>query len=143
VKVAKAAKRRTPAEGSHLPVGSEVDAFMGALVHPLKADIETARQTVLGADAAIGEAVKWNAPSFRTTEFFATVNLRSRDQVQFVFHRGAKVRAVASKLELADPAGIVTWLAKDRCLVTVGAGKAFAAKRDALRTLVQEWIKHV
>ncbi len=124
---------------------SAVDAFMVKLKHPLKAEIAAVRQVILGADPAIGEEIKWNAPSFRTTEFFATVNLRATHDVQLIFHLGAKVRKPAPKIEIADPAGLVKWLGKgkDRCLVTVGAGKEFAANLKPFQELVREWIKHV
>src|SRR5882757_6255270 len=94
-----------------------VDVFMTGLEHPLKAEIEVVRRIIREARSTIGEAIKWNAPSFRTTEFFATTNLRSRDQVQLVFHLGSKVRKDLKPLQITDPAGLVKWLARDRCLV--------------------------
>jgi len=117
-----------------------VDEFMRQLVHPLAAEIHSARRIILGVSPAIGEAIKWNAPSFRTTEFFATTHLRSRDRLQFIFHRGAKVRPDLKEMEISDPAGMLQWLARDRCLVTVGklpAGKA------ALENIVRQWIAYV
>jgi hypothetical protein len=121
----------------------EVGVFMAALKHPLKADIEKARQIILGAAPSVGEGIKWNAPSFRTTEYFATTNLRELARVQFVFHLGAKKRADLPEMKLADPAGLVKWLAKDRCLVTIGAGKELAANRAAFEAVIRTWIKYV
>ncbi len=121
----------------------DVNAFMAELDHPLKAEIKTVRRIIREVSPAISEAIKWNAPSFRTTEFFATTNLRSRDQVQLVFHLGAKVRKDLKPLALADPAGLVKWLAKDRCMVTVGAGKTVQANKAALQAIVREWIAYV
>ncbi|MEJ1973095.1 MAG: DUF1801 domain-containing protein [Lacunisphaera sp.] len=122
----------------------EVDAFMATLKHPLKAAIESARQTILGVSPAISEGIKWNAPSFRTTEFFATTNLRSEKELQFIFHLGAKVRKVSPVIPLPDDAkGLVKWLAKDRCLVTLGPAKDVTKNRAAFTALVREWIKHV
>jgi hypothetical protein len=46
---------------------------------------------------------KWNAPSFRTTEFFATLNLRAKDgvdRVWLVLHLGAKVKDNAKDLQI-------------------------------------------
>ena len=128
-----------PAAGS---VG-EVDAFMAKLQHRLKTEIELARQAILGVSPAITEGIKWNAPSFRTTEFFATTHLRSEKELQFVFHLGAKVRKTPPTITLPDPKGLVKWLAKDRCLVTVGPAGAFAKNRAAFTAIVREWIKHV
>lgn len=118
-----------------------VSAFLKALDHPLKKDIEAVRQIILGASADIHEGIKWNAPSFRTTEFFATVNTRSLATVQLVFHLGAKVKDNSTKgLTIADPDGLIRWLAKDRCLVTVGKGQEIAARRAVLAAIVRQWI---
>ncbi|WP_433414340.1 hypothetical protein ACQP1V_33825 [Microtetraspora malaysiensis] len=43
----------------------EVDRFITALEHPLKAGIEQLRSAILASNADISEHVKWNAPSFR------------------------------------------------------------------------------
>lgn len=135
VKVKKAAK---PAASA----GSEVDLFMSTLEHPLKKEIEAVRAVMRSASPTIAEGVKWNAPSFRTADYFATVNLRSREAVQLVFHTGAKVKKDAKPPRIEDEAaaGLVKWLAKDRCLVTLGAGREFSANRGAFETLIREWI---
>lgn len=120
-----------------------VTAFMAKLDHPLKADIESVRRMLLDASPRIREGIKWNAPSFRTSEYFATVNLRSRDRVQLVFHLGAKVKDGTKDMRIADPAGLIKWLAKDRCLVTLGAGEDIRANRAAFQALVRAWIRYV
>jgi hypothetical protein len=48
------------------------------------------RQIILDADASIAEGIKWNAPSFYTSEYFATIQLRAKDGVQVILHLGAK-----------------------------------------------------
>jgi hypothetical protein len=42
-----------------------------------------------------------------------------------------------------DPAGLLKWLAKDRCLVTLGVGKDIQIKRAAFEAIVREWIRWV
>ena len=44
---------------------------------------------------------------------------------------------------IADPSGLMKWLAPDRCLVTVGAGKEIPANQAALHAIVRQWIKYV
>ena len=117
-----------------------VAALLAELDHPLKAEIEAVRAWILGVSPEIREAVKWNAPSFRTSEFFATVHLRSTDAVRLVFHKGAKAKDNASRVKLADPAGLVEWLATDRAMVTLGAGRAVAKNRKAFEGIVRDWI---
>jgi hypothetical protein len=127
------------------PRGSQTDpaviAFLRELDHPLKQEIEAVRQLILGVSPEIREEIKWNAPSFRTTDHFATFNLRAKERVQLILHTGAKVKDTATKgMKIADPAGLLKWLAKDRCLVALSDGKDIQAKRAALEALMREWI---
>lgn len=138
------AKRTTskPDDGSQ--VDPAVVAFLRDLEHPLKQEIEAVRQLILGADPSIREGIKWNAPSFRTTEYFATFHLRATDRVRLILHLGAKVRETATTgVKVADPAGLLEWLAKDRCSVTLSDGKDLQAKGAALQALLREWIRWV
>jgi len=137
----KAAARKTPKKAAPA-AENEVDAFMRNLVHPLHADIEAVRRIVLGADPAISDGIKWNSVSFRRSDWFATVNLRSKDVVQLVFHTGAKVKDTP-ELRIADPAGLMLWVAKDRALVTLGSGKTLKANTKAFEAIVKAWLKCV
>jgi hypothetical protein len=138
------AKKNLKSKSSVARKTVDVGEFMRELDHPLKKDIETVRQIILNVDPGIDEAIKWNAPSFRTTDFFATFNLRSRERVQLIFHTGAKVKATAATgINIADPSGLLKWLARDRCLVTLGVGKDIRAKREAFEAIVREWIRSV
>ena len=46
-------------------------------------------------------------------------------------------------MQIADPAGLLKWLARDRCLVTFADGKDIQAKRAALEAIVREWIRQL
>jgi hypothetical protein len=106
------AKKNAKTKVSGAKKAGDVGEFMSELDHPLKRDIETVRRIILDVDPGISEAIKWNAPSFRTTDFFATVNLRSRECVQLIFHTGAKAPATATTgINIADPEGLLKWLA--------------------------------
>lgn len=133
-------KAATPekAPASH----DEAGAFLAALDHPLKADIEAVRTLIRGVSPAISDGVKWNSLSFRKSDWFATMNLRSKDVIQIVFHTGAKVKDNPD-LKIPDPSGLVLWLAKDRCLVTLGAGKTLKANTKAFEAIVKAWLKYV
>lgn len=124
--------------------GQTVDDFLAALDHPYQAEIATLRQIILAADARIREAIKWNAPSFYTTEHFATFHLRTQEGVQLILHRGAKVRAAsATTSDLADPAGLLKWLAPDRAAVRFREQAEINAKQMAFVTLIQSWINYL
>lgn len=118
-----------------------VTALIAALDHPLKKEIAAARLAILGAAADVSEGVKWNAPSFAANgDFFATIHLRAKDTLQIVFHAGAKAKGKNLKGKLADPAGLLRWLADDRAIASLGAGAAFHANRPALAALARAWI---
>jgi len=122
---------------------NEVDAFMIALKHPLKAEIEALRVIILGADRRIAESVKWNAPSFYIEEHFATLKLHPTETLQVVLHTGAKARSRRSVMKIKDPTGLLKWAADDRCLVTFTSTEDIQAKQTALVTILRQWIKQL
>jgi len=122
----------------------EVAAYLKALKHPLKKEIEAVRLIILAVSPGISEGIKWNVPSFRTEkEWFATFNVRSQDSLQLVFHLGAKKRESLKPFKIADPKGLVKWLGEDRVMVTLGAGRDIPANRKAFEAIVRAWIKQV
>jgi hypothetical protein len=131
----KATKPRAPAL-------EDVEAFLASLEHPFKPEILALRQIILGVDSRIAEGIKWNAPSFRTSEYFATFQLRAKNGVQMILHLGAKKRDNGT-VTIADPESLLEWLAKDRASVTFGNLKGLDAKRSAFAEVIRQWIKHV
>jgi len=120
---------------------AEVEEFLKRLDHPLKREIISVRQLILKVDPSISEGIKWNAPSFRTIEYFATVNLRSTDTLQLILHLGAKARKdIKSQPNIDDPAGLLRWLAKDRCMATLGVKKVYTANSKAFANIIKQWI---
>ena len=115
---------------------------MAVLEHPHKDAVGAIRQAILGADRSIREGIKWKAPSFRTTEYFATTHLRAKVGVGIVLHLGAKVRAIPS-VSIDDPEGLLEWLAKDRAMVSFTGVDDVRARQSALQRIVRQWITHV
>ena len=121
-----------------------VDAFMDSLQHPFKAEIQAIRRVILGVDPSIAEGIKWNAPSFRTTEYFATTNLREKAGIGVILPLGAKVRDTGpGGLVLQGPAQLVKWLAKDRAMIVFKDRQDFVAKKAAFEAIVRGWLAHV
>ena len=121
-----------------------VDAFMATLEHPFKAEITAIRRTILGVDARIAEGIKWNAPSFRTTEYFATTNLREKSGIGVILHLGAKIRDVGPEgVVIADPERLLKWLGKDRAMIVFKDMEEFVARRAAFEDVLRQWISHV
>ena len=119
---------------------AEVDAFMAKLEHPRKSEIESIRAILLGASPEVAEGVKWNAPSFRRQEWFATFHLRPRDFVQLILHLGAKVKQDDARQRISDPRGLLEWLGKDRATIKLGGPADVETKREALADLIRQWI---
>ena len=121
-----------------------VDAFMTTLDHPCKAEIEALRKIIRGAHPSIAEGIKWHAPSFRTTEYFATTHLRAKAGIGLILHLGAKAKALpAGGMTIQDPDKLLQWLAKDRAMVTFSDLKDVRARKAALEGIVRQWIGHL
>ena len=121
-----------------------VDQFMAALDHPFKAEIETLRLAILAVYPSIAEGIKWNAPSWRTDEYFATTHLRGKTGFSLILHLGAKARALPEGgLHMPDPEGLLKWLGQDRAQVEFSSTADFSAKLPALQAVLTEWIRYV
>ena len=121
-----------------------VDEFMSTLDHPFKAEIQAIRSSIMGADPSVAEGVKWNAPSFRTTDYFATTNLREPVGVGVILHLGARVRdSGPDRVLISDPQNLLKWLAKDRAMVAFKNMADFRAQQSAFEGVVRHWITFV
>jgi hypothetical protein len=117
-----------------------VDQFMAALEHPQKAEIAALRAIVLGADPAITEHIKWNAPSFcHGGDDRVTLRLHPPGKLQLILHRGAKVKD-ATGFEFEDATGLVKWAAPDRGVVALGDLADIQSKQEPLAELVRRWV---
>ena len=90
------------------------------LEHPHKPAIELLRKLMLGVDPSVREGIKWNAPSFRTSEYFATTYLRSKTGIGLILHLGAKVREPADGgVAFNDPDKLLEWLGNGLSLIHI------------------------
>jgi hypothetical protein len=143
---AKAAPKASPkrATKADAPPANDVETFLASFEHPFKAEIIALRQIFLAADPSIADGIKWNAPSFRTSEYFATVNLRAKGGTGIILHFGAKKNAIsATGVAIADPDSLLEWLGKDRAMLSFRNMDEIARHKAALTKLIRAWIKHV
>ena len=117
-----------------------VGSFLATLDHPMKPEILAVRQIILGSDPSIAEGIKWNAPSFRTIEWFATFHLRAKEGLQVILHLGAKAR---SGPDIAFKDSLLVRLGKDRASVSFADMGDIETKREAFATLIRRWIEYV
>ena len=139
-----ASKLKRAAHNTAADTTRAVDEFMATLVHPHRAEVEALRKLVLSVDPSISEGIKWNAPSFRTTEYFATTNLRTKSGIRVILHLGAKIRdPPAGGVPVDDPQRLLKWLAKDRAMVEFADGQQLHSTKAALQAILRQWIKFV
>jgi hypothetical protein len=118
---------------------ADVERLMADLTHPLKDGVQRLREAIRAADDGIAEHVKWKAPSYTYAGVDrVTFNLRRADQVQLVFHRGAKVNDAPFAFD--DPSGLMAWPAPDRAIVTFGSLPDIDANLDTVQELVGRWV---
>lgn len=120
-----------------------VNQKLAEIGHPMSEVVQELRELILAVDPAIEEGIKWNSLSFRTTEWFATLNQRALDRVEFVFHLGAKVKGAEIRAEIPDIPGCIEWKSGDRCLVTFRTPLEARAKQAELQLFIREWINHL
>jgi hypothetical protein len=134
-------RANTPRHNTAADTTKAVDELMKSLVHPATKEIQALRKIILAADPSILEGVKWNAPSFRTAEYFATVNLRSKRCIGVILHFGAKARAIDARRSIDDPAGMLQWLAVDRAAVDFESLRDLKEKEAAFQSIVKQWVE--
>jgi len=120
---------------------TEVTALLDANKHPLRKEIDLLRQIILRSDTSIEEGVKWNAASFRTTEWFATLNgPKQVKEATIILHAGAKVKGLDLKADMSDPTGLIKWLGADRGVITFSSLKEIEVEQNELTALIKTWI---
>lgn len=136
-----AARLATSDARAGAPGQRAVDDFIRRLNHPCKPALEALRRAIVGISPKVTEGIKWNSPSFRTSQWFATINVHRKGCIRLILHRGAKARAGAVKVP--DPAGLLQWLGKDRAMVMFTPDGDLKPRLAALQALLRHWIKHV
>jgi hypothetical protein len=111
----------------------KVNAYMNALEHPFKAEVQALREIIVGADPKISERIKWNSPSYYYDVDMAAFNLRAKGFVQiiFVFHKGQMIHESQGLLQ-------GTW--KDRREARFTSMDDIRAKQGALEQVVRDWV---
>lgn len=109
----------------------KVNAFMKALEHPLKAEMEAVRKIITKASPALSEDIKWGGPSFHYKEDMATFNPRIKNYVAIIFHKGSLIPEASALFEEATKGKIY---AKFYNIDEV------KAKKKDLEHMVKSWV---
>src|SRR5690606_27545371 len=98
------------------------------------------RTVILAVDPSIAEGVKWNTASYRTSDWFATLNgPKQAKEPMIILHAGAKAKGIVLKDRVPDPDGLLTWLGNDRAQIVFKDEKDITARQEALQTILRAW----
>lgn len=119
-------------------------ALLDAHKHPLRKEIDALRAIILGVDPSISEGVKWNTASFRTSDWFATLNgPKQVKEPMVILHAGAKANGIVLKDRIPDPEGLIKWLGNDRGQIVFKDAADIQAKENAFRAIVKAWLNNL
>lgn len=122
---------------------TDVEDFIEQLDHPFKAELNQLRVAIKEIDPAITEEIKWNAPSFKILDHFATFKLYPPKHLQIVLHTGAKPKVPQRAFTLDDPYHLLKWPAIDRCVITLNSPTQASEFKDVIVDMVREWIRQL
>lgn len=121
-----------------------VEEFLRQLDHPLKPEFAAVIELIRNADPAIGEGIKWKAPSFKVGQYFATVNVRDTKAVQIILHLDAKVRPdIKTRLPIDDPSKLLQWLSHDRASVKFRSQSEIDTHGPAFQAIIRQWVTYL
>lgn len=127
-------------DGESLKRNSDVTAFLDAVATTKRREIDCLRDLILSCDEGLEETVKWNAPNYRhRNEDRLTMRLTA-DQVQLIFHRGAKVKEQPQQRFIQDEFNLLEWKANDRALFACSDIAEIKAHEMQLAKLVRRWL---
>lgn len=121
---------------------NEVHTYLENLKHPLKAEIIQLRNFIKTDFPALTEIIKWNAPSYQHNGIdFLTFNLAKPNDIKLILHRGAKNKEQPTTKLIEDQSGLLKWAANDRAVITFTSQTEIANHKEALKQIIQTWIK--
>ena len=109
----------------------------------LKETIQDLRLLILASDPRVSEQIKWNAPSFLIEDHFATFKLYPPNAIQLVLHTGAKVKNQPKTFVVDDPHNLLQWVTGDRCVLILKSAEHARQMREAVASIVKQWIRQL
>lgn len=124
-------------------LNSEVTNFLDELNHPLRNEIEQLRNCILTANSKLTENIKWNSPNYCfDNEDRITMRIQpTTNQIQVIFHRGAKVKEQPKEKLISEDFKILVWKANDRAIATFKNMQDIENRKNDLTKFSSEWIE--
>lgn len=119
----------------------EVTWFLDELNHPFRKEIEQLRNIILTANSDLSENIKWNGPNYSfANNDRITMRIQPPEQLQLIFHCGAKVIEQPKEKLIKNDFGLLTWKGNDRAIATFKNMQEIENSIPDLTNLVAEWI---
>lgn len=122
-------------------INNEVSENMDRLDLLLRNEIQNLRYIILNANENLEENMKWNAPNYHIKDADRiTMKLYPPNQIQIIFHRGAKTQAQPEEKLLANDFGLLDWKSNDRAVLTLKDINDIELNKGKITSLVQSWL---
>lgn len=121
---------------------NEVSDFLNQQKHPFRNEIELLRNIILSANNKLTENIKWNGPNYSfENEDRITMRIQPpAEQVQLIFHRGAKKQEQPKTKLIANTSKLLIWKENDRALITFKSMKDIEDSNSELSDIINDWI---
>jgi hypothetical protein len=122
-------------------LNNEVTAMLDALNHPMRAEIEELRWIILSSAIALTENIKWNSPNYCfNNQDRLTMKIQPPEQIQLIFHRGAKKLIQPRNKLIDDTSGLLVWKENDRAVAVFRNMDDIKKAESALINIIHRWI---
>lgn len=122
-------------------LNDEVTEFLDKINHPMRVEIEYIRKLVLNSNSNLSENIKWNGPNYHIGgEDRITLRINPLNQIQVIFHRGAKKKEQPKDKLLGDEYALLSWKENDRAILNFKSLKEIEDNRVTFQEIVVKWI---
>jgi len=123
-------------------MNTEVTNFLDQLNHPFRLEIEQLRNYILLANNNLTETIKWNGPNYSfNNEDRITMRVQPQsNQVQIIFHRGAKKQIQPKNKLIDNKTKLLTWKENDRATINFKSLQEIEESKVELQIIINEWL---
>jgi len=123
-------------------LNKELSDFLDHQKHPFRNEIENLRNIILSVDIKLTENIKWNGPNY-SFEGEDRITMRIQppaEQVQLIFHRGAKKQEQPENRLIQSTSKLLAWKENDRAVITLKSMNDIENSGSELAVIIKQWI---
>lgn len=119
-----------------------VTELLDKLDHPLREEIEKLRLIILESVRDLTENIKWNSPNYSFEgQDRITMRIQHANQIQLIFHRGAKKQDQPEKRLLEVKTKLLIWKENDRAIMSYKNPTEIENQKSELTEIIKKWIE--